>query len=160
MKILKKRIIAFLIDCFLIGILGGALQYVLRKNGIYLDYLVFALMIVLLLFKDTLCVNASIGKKIMGISIYTLAWQKPRLPVILKRTLCVITVVYLLCWKAFFVSGDFIAIFDCERERAGTFAIDKKVYKKLKEGATENGSFSAEKMTALYKEYLSDIYSK
>ena len=157
MKILKKRAIAAFIDSFLFGSAVAACQLAIP------DLLDGKGLLLILLFipffcRDFLFLNASIGKKIMGIAIYDRKFERPKLFTLFKRSFLTATVGFALLYKAKFVDGSIIGLFDFEREKTGTFVIDKKVYKKLEAQASEQNSDFAKNMTELYNAYLRDAY--
>ena len=159
MKIFKKRSIAFLIDGFVFGAILVFCQELFNKYWGYLRN--WDLLLIFLFFlRDFVFRNASLGKKILGLAVYDNNWQSPKLSVLVKRSFLTATVGYALTWKAKFVNGDFISIFDWEREKLGTRVIDKKVYRELESIAkNQNGEF-AKNMTELYNQYLRGLYLK
>ena len=161
MKILKKRAIAILIDCFIHGILMVSFLEITSLSKYTVGGSNWELLLFIpLLFKDALFRNASIGKKIVGIEIYDVNWDKPTLKALVKRSVFMYTAGYVLMYKLYFIDGTFIDIFDWERERLHTRVIDKKVYKELSEEAKKEGSNFSKKMSELYDAYLRDLYMK
>ena len=157
MKILKKRIFALIFDGFIIGALISIFQLLVPNfaDKIKLEVL---LLIVLYLFKDFTFRNASIGKKIMGISIYTIRWSKPNFSQLLKRSAVMATMGNVLYWKSKRLEGNTAAIIDWERDKLKTVVIDNEVFKKLSEEAKSlNGNY-ADNMTKLYAKYITEIY--
>ncbi len=158
MKILKKRAFAILIDSFILGFMLAGFQDLFNRWGVE-DLMEFVL-ITLFFFKDFLFINASIGKIIMGIRIYDNSWKRPKLLVLLKRNAFMITIGYIMWWKARFIDGNIINLFDWERDKLGTRVIDKKVFKQLSEEAKQLDGDYAKNMTNLYNSYLMNLYIK
>ena len=158
MKILKKRAIASVIDSFIYGML---LEMFMRcfpslrmTNGI-----VYLIMLMPFFARDIVFKNASIGKKIMGIEIYDKTWNVPKFHVLFKRSLVTNMFLYLLLYKAFFTDKNYLIALNIEYEKLGTFVIDKKFLKRLKEEAQISNRFDEKKdLTQLYLEYLKNVY--
>ena len=157
MKILKKRAFALLIDSFIFGSIIAIIQLVvpdlLKGRGLLL-----ILLFIPLFFRDIVFRNASIGKKLLGISIYNDNWEKPDMLHLARRSFFSLTFLYVMTFKCKFTDGEYISIFDLEREKLKTRVIDNNVYNELKakaEGA--NGDY-AKNMTELYNEYLRGLY--
>ena len=149
MSVLKKRAIAILIDSFILGSIIVLCDTLLQGLGASLgnfDLLLIALMI----FKDCIFKNASIGKKIMGIAIYNIKWQPPRFGVLIRRALLMQTIGYLLFCKAMLIDRNFTQLLDWERDTFGTRVIDNKLYKKLSEEAKNMGGDYVKNMNELY----------
>ena len=161
MKVLKKRIFALFFDSFILGVYYEMCRRFLPEWFSYLGSLGYVLLLSPFVLKDLVFRNASIGKKIMGLRIYDINWQKPSFSVLIKRT-CIVSVLgFAQFWRALFVNGNYIAIFDMERDKMKTFVIDKKVYKKLREDVeNETGKIDNQIMTARYNQYLRDLYIK
>ena len=159
MKILKKRATAIFIDCsILVFVMAGLAEIFKLYLPVLADWV--ELLLITLFFKDALFQNASIGKKIVGIEIYDVNWDKPTFKALVKRSVFMYTAGYVLMYKLYFIDGTFIDIFDWERERLHTRVIDKKVYKELSEEAKKEGSNFSKKMSELYDAYLRDLYMK
>ena len=154
MKVFRKRAVALLIDSFLLGALLVLTQELLNWG----DWDI--LLIILFFFKDCVFKNASIGKKLMGLSIYNSDWKAPSIKVLFKRGALMLTVGYLLTWKALAVGESLISVFDFERERLGTQVIDKRVYSELAQQAKQRDGDFSKNMTELYNSYLRDLYIK
>ena len=159
MKILKKRAIALIIDSFWFAPYMVLVLELLKFLNVPLGSWV-VLLFLPLFARDIVFRNASIGKKIMGIRIYDNDWKAPGFFVLLKRSFFVITVGYVLLWKAKFVDGEVINFFDFEREKLGTRVVDKKVYANLKEEAEQLEGDFKKNMTELYNAYLRNTYMK
>ncbi|MBQ9744291.1 MAG: RDD family protein [Clostridia bacterium] len=155
MKILNKRIMALLLDSFILGILYVLIQKSLVLCGIGLNYW-YILIFVLFFLKDFAFRNKSIGKKLLGIEIYDQNWEIPKFSLIVKRTIFMLTAGYILFLKIIFISGNKMEIFDWEEEKFGTKVIDKKILRELK-NKTQNSSLE---MTKEYNLYLISIYAK
>ena len=159
MKILKKRAIAFIIDCFVFGLLLTAIQPGFKFN-MEIPKLFFFLMVIPFFIRDVFFRNASLGKKILGIAVYDEEWKAPKLSLLVKRSAVLTFIGYFMIYKAKFVDGSYISLFDYERDHFKTQVVDKKVLEKLKVQAKgEDGDFN-KNLTRLYKEYLMDIYMK
>ena len=154
MKVLKKRAVALLIDSFLLGALLALTQELLNWG----DWDI--LLIILFFFKDCVFKNASIGKKLMGLSIYNSDWNAPSIKVLFKRGALMLTVGHLLTLKALAVGESLMSVFDFERERLGTQVIDKRVYSELAQQARQRDGDFSKNMTELYNSYLRDLYIK
>ena len=87
-----KRIIALLIDVFVIV----AFHLLLNQFFNIKSYIIF----VFLFIKDILFLNASLGKKIMGIAIFNRDFSKPTLLTVIKRSILTNTIGYLILYKA------------------------------------------------------------
>ena len=159
MKILKKRAFAVCVDSFLIGMLCESLRTSVPFFNVFEDFW-FLLVVTLYLFKDSLFRNASLGKMIMGIRIYDNNWKRPKLLVLLKRNALMQTIGYAKWWKARFIDGNIIDLFDWERDKLGTRVIDKKVFKQLSEEAKQLDGDYVKNMTNLYNSYLMNLYMK
>ena len=159
MKVLKKRVVAVLIDSFILISVLVLLQELLSIYKINIGNWDF-LIVFLFFIRDFVFRNASIGKKILGLRIYYNNWKVPNFRLLLKRSIIVSTVGYVLLWKAKFVDGCVINFFDYERDKLGTRVIDKKIYNELKaEAESKEGDFS-KNMTELYNSYLRNTYIK
>ena len=161
MKVFKKRAIAFFIDSCLICTIYTLIK--LKIPGIILTDSDLALVIIIsgLLLKDFFFRNASIGKKLLGLSIYNVYWNKPSFKVLLKRAVLMNFVGYFkVQWNATVRGGDLFELFEWEKNVVGTFVIDKKVYAKLKADAENMDGKFADNMTELYMMYLRDFYAK
>lgn len=159
MKILKKRILAFLIDALIFGLFFSFCQEALNmwfSQSIYWSLLLFLVYFV----KDFAFRNASIGKKIVGIAIYSDNWEPPDFIVLFKRTVLMLTVGFFLFWRAKFIDGTIITFFDWERDVLKTRVIDKKVLKKLQQETESESENYCANMTRLYNEYLKNFYLK
>ena len=160
MKIFKKLVISFLIDSLIIGTILVAVNKMLDFCGWNFGNWDILLLLGMLLVKDLVFRNASIGKKIMGIAIYDENWQVPKIKTMLKHSLIMPFAGFALASKAKFIDGNLIQVFDFERDRIGTQVIDKKIYRKLQEEAKTMSGDCADNMTRLYNAYLRDIYLK
>ena len=156
MKIFKKRCFAYLIDAFIYVFLLALFHEFIYTPKYELTHLIFFCPFFL---KDCIFKNGSIGKKLMGISVYDSAWNKPSFMLSLKRTVMSSGFGLALVWKSVFVGGSKMILFEWEKNVVKTFVIDKKVYKSLCADAKKmDGDFS-ENMTELYMTYLRDFYS-
>lgn len=159
MKIIKKRVLALLVDSFILGSIIAILQLIFPD--LFLDNVFWACLIVVpFVCRDFVFRNASIGKKLFGIAIYDKNWKKPTFILLLKRSFLTATVGYVLAWKYRFIDGNTLLLIDWERETLGTMVIDKKVYNELSFTAEQNSGDFAKNMTELYNEYLRRLYSK
>jgi uncharacterized RDD family membrane protein YckC len=158
MKVLKKRAIALLIDGFILGIYYEFLRLLLPENFFNLGVFSYIIIFVPFFFRDCIFKNASIGKKIVGIKVFTIDWTTPSVLLLAKRALFMATIGYVLWWKIKVTDGKMISLFDCEREKIKTTIICTKVYEELKEKAQiSEGDFRVN-MTNLYNEYLRTYY--
>ena len=159
MKILKKRAIAYLIDAFIYGFIVEFFRFIVLKlpnNPNWWLPLVF----LPIFCRDVLFKNASIGKKLIGIAIYDNDWKSPRIPLLIKRSLLVSTVGYVILLRSYSMHGDKISVIDWERDTLGTRVIDKKLFKRISEEASAMDGDYAKNMTELYNAYLRGIYIK
>ena len=150
MKIIRKRILAFLIDSFFLGSIFVLCQILFSYWRIKIGTIGYVLLFVPFMFKDLIFQNASFGKKLMGIAIYDNNWLRPKFTVLIKRTFLMLTVGYVLFWKAKFIDADFISLLNWESEIVKTRVVDRKVLREIKEQAGQDPI----KMTILYNEYL------
>ena len=159
MKVLKKRGLAYFFDFIFVMFIAVGIQSL--ANYLFDGKVQIQIPLIILFFiRDYLFKNASLGKIIFGLRIYTTKWEKPDFLLLLKRSFFVSTIGYVVLRKAKFVDGNMIAFFDYERDYFGTFVIDKKIYQKLKvEAESMTGDF-AQNMTELYNRYLRSIYIK
>ena len=160
MKILQKRIYAVVIDSMILGLYYEVVRHLIYDWISILGSIGFAILLSPFFFRDLVFRNASIGKKIMGISVFDSKWEKPKVSVIVKRDFWISIVSYGLLFKSMFSNGDYISIFDYEREKIGSAVIDDKIYEDLKKKAEKQNGDYAENMTKLYNEYLRSIYMK
>ncbi len=159
MKILKKRGLAYFFDAFIVAFIIVGIQSF--ANYLFDGKVQIQIPLIILFFiRDYLFKNASLGKKIFGLRIYTTKWEKPDFLLLLKRSFFISTMGYVILHKAKFVDGNTIAFFDYEREYFGTFVIDKKIYRKLKSEAESLEGDFAQNMTELYNRYLRSLYIK
>ena len=159
MKILKKRAIACFIDAFIYSSLLEGLRFLIPDViNFWIKIPILGITIFLPFFaRDIVFRNASIGKKLLGISIYDKQWKKPSFKLLFLRSLYSI-VLFAMFYKIVFVHGNYIGIFDSERNKFETVVIDRKVLKNLeKEAKKMKGDYCAN-MTELYNAYLRDLY--
>jgi hypothetical protein len=158
---LEKRILAILIDGFVFGAIYTLLKdFVIPEPFFKLGLISYLILFIPLFCKDMLFGNASLGKKVMGIKIYTTDWKKPTPLLLFKRALFMMTKGYLIWMKSTFAEKNDIAVFDYEREVLGTYAIEDAVCQKLKKEANaKSGSFESN-MSELYTAYLRSLYLK
>jgi len=155
MKILKKRIVAFLIDGFILGTIYELFRRAVNVLGITWSYWYLFLFIVFFM-RDLIFKNKSIGKKIIGIEIYDKDWKNPSGFLLFKRSCMMLGIGYFLLLKIIFISGNKMEFFEWETQNFGTRVIDKKIYRQLKE---ESNNSNIE-MTKLYDLYLKNCYSR
>ena len=153
MKLLTKRIIAALIDTFILGSIMVLFQKTFEFFGVNASGFSKIMVVVLFSFKDLPFRNASVGKKILGIAVYDKDFEKPTVKKTVFRSLATAVVGHVFLFKIIFVSGDIISFFDWEKT-LGCFVADKKVIKRLKLEA-ENGK---EDINEMYNAYLRSIY--
>lgn len=160
MSIFRKRVFANLIDSFIYGTIYALVQIsVPGFTNLVINSKIFVVIIFIpFFFRDILFRNASIGKKLLGISIYDRNWKPPKIRTLVIRSFCTMTIVAGIVYKSRVIDGSILDAIDWEREKLGTMVIDKKVYKKLSEEArAKKGDFS-QNMTELYCSYLRDLY--
>lgn len=161
MKIFEKRVVAILIDGFVFGAIYTLFkELVIPKQFLELGLIFYLILFFPLFCKDLFFRNASLGKKIMGIEIFDCNWKKPKGYILIKRAFLMLTVGYVIAYKSFFVDKDNFRIFDYEREKLGTYVIDKKVFAKLSEEAKEKTGPFEINMNKLYQDYLRSNYLK
>ena len=167
MKIFKKRVIAYIIDVFLMVGVSVAFDEFLYSFGLGFLEFDFLIAVVFLVFKDCIFLNRSLGKRIVGLVVYDSNWKTPKFIHSLKRT--VGTYFYIPVWtrKRIYINSsdteerkEKMTFFLWEKNVLKSFVIDKKVYKKLKADAEGMDGNFADNMTELYMMYLRDIYSK
>ena len=162
MKILKKRLFASFIDHLIIAIIMALIQYFFPW---FFDNMLGAFPILMIyspiVLRDLIFGNASIGKKMLGIRVYDIrTWKKPSVGLSILRAAASITVVQVIMYRSMRVTGDFIDVFDWERDHLHTMVIDKNVYLRLRNEAEKMKGDFAKNMTDLYNSYLSGIYIK
>ena len=155
MKILRKRSIAYLIDVIIFAVIYHFTLY--RIIDKIPEFLIF-LVICPLFFRDIVFRNASIGKMMMGISIYDKNWKKPSIWKLIKRSCLVITIGFIKHNIEMSTYGNKLAIIDWERDRIGTYVIDNSVYFEIKEKAEAMTGDFATNMSDLYNKYLREQY--
>ena len=162
MKIFKKRVIALIIDSFILGIFLVIFKEILKKLNLeQLDHKNFELLLFIpFFFRDVTFRNASIGKFVLGIEVYTNDWKKPKFIHLLRREFCMTTVGFLSSIKAMFVDGNIIDVLRWEQNVLKSFVIDKKVFKKIVNEVDKIEGDRTKKLTYLYNLYLEDLYSK
>ena len=160
MKVLKKRFFAMLIDSLIMAVILLVLSKFgfIKEDARRIDYL---WLLIVFPSRDIIFRNASIGKKLLGLRVYDTNWLAPNLIVLYKRSIATMTLSSGVAHKSKLIGdGNLISVFDFERDKLGTFVIDKNVYAKLKaEAETMNGDF-CKNMTDLYNTYLRSIYMK
>ena len=117
MGIIKKRILAFLIDFFVLA--GGIWLALTAFNLMWLfmlDYDSFILAMMLIVFKDCVFKNASLGKKLMRISVYNTHWRRPTFTALIKRTFYSHTIGLCLIVKIRFTNGSFSEFLEWEKK--------------------------------------------
>lgn len=157
MKILKKRFFAAMVDAFVFGSAVACIQLLLPNLLVKAGFLA-AFLLLSFSVRDVVFGNASIGKKLFKISVYDKSWGKPKISLLIFRSLGTMTVGYLLMIKAAFTHGEFISVFDWEKSRFGTVVIDNIVFESLSREAKQRGGDFAQSMTDLYGAYLRDTY--
>ena len=161
MGIIKKRILAFLIDFFVLA--GGIWLALTAFNLMWLfmlDYDSFILAMMLIVFKDCVFKNASLGKKLMRISVYNTHWRRPTFAALIKRTFYSHTIGLCLIVKIRFTNGSFSEFLEWEKKTTKTIVIDSDIYAKFKKEIDENGEDYSRGMTKRYNEYISYMYLK
>ena len=155
MKIIKKRAFASLIDEFLFATPIALLQLKF-PDLLAVEGWVLGILFIPFLLRDVVFRNASIGKRLFGIAIYTKDWKKPSIKCLMMRSFCTATVSYVsLC-----AGKDMLSVLDWERDTLGAYVIDMKVYKELSEKALEMSGDFSQNMSELYNAYLRDLYAK
>ena len=160
MGIFKKRFFALLIDSFIQGSFFVVCQAVFLKHFSELGNVADLILLVPFFFKDLAFRNASFGKKLMGIVVFDDRWQVPQRLILVKRTVLMSTVGFCLAWKAKFIDGSIISLFDWESQCLKTQVIERKVLKKIQEEADKQNGDRAVAMTNLYSNYLRMLYVK
>ena len=160
MKIIKKRAFAYVIDCLLICIILVASNKIFISFGVDISKFNIVILIFLSSFKDCVFINASIGKKLLGVVVCNKKWNKPTLLHSLKRTLSTFIVAPISLCRMSAFHMDKMTFLNWEKNVLQSFVIDKKVYKKLKANAEQMDGIFSDNMTELYMMYLRDIYSK
>lgn len=167
-KLLFKRIIALIVDCFVCASILSLISLFLNYPSwffvfefsvyaipISLPSIGFYLVLLAIIFKDCLFRNASIGKKIVGLVIYDKNWSIPKINVLLKRTIVMSTIGFVMFWR-FKFEGNLISFFTWERNVLKTQVVDKKTYKKIKNDAYTMDGIFEKNMSELYNLYLLD----
>ena len=158
MKILKKRGTATMIDLWVFGSILALL------NMYVLDYIPGENKIILLMLAfpacDALFGNASLGKKLLGLKIYDKFWRKPSLKVLYVRKFVTNIWGSKLFMSAAMSDKNFLPVFDLEREKCGTYVVDKEMYEEFNRKALEKGGNYTDNMCALFAAYLVENYRK
>ena len=154
MKILKKRAIALLIDGLILGVYYELLKLILPESFFNFGTVSYIVIFAPFFFRDCAFKNASIGKKIMGIEIFTTTWSKPNILHLAKRSLYITTLGYALWWKLLVSGESMVTLFEWEQKKVKTTIISKKVFKELKEKTQCGDENFQNKLLNSYNEYL------
>ena len=158
MKIMKKRLIALLIDGFILGAFYELCRLILLDAFWEFGILCYIIVFSPFIFKDCIFRGSSIGKKIVGLRVFTTKWEQPSIWLLAKRTLYMSTIGYALWWRIKLRGESMMCLFDWEQRVLGTTVIDKNVFRELKEKAQdEDGDFS-NNLLNLYNNYLREHY--
>lgn len=162
MNIIAKRVTALLIDALLFGIFYTIIIHFFPSYFWNLGSISYVIVFIPFLFKDCVFKNSSIGKKILGIQIYDANWKTLNVILMLKRTVCMQTVGYIIFIKIKFLGkrSDIMTFFDWERERLKTIVIDKKVFDRLNQEADRLPGNHVENLTKLYNNFLRKNYAE
>ena len=158
MKILKKRILATSIDYF---VYGFCFALVLESFGVIIssEAMYAVCVIPLIFFKDCVFRNASLGKRMLGVSIYTIDWQMPTMVDLIKRLFYQYIVGSFVYLRVRF-GGNWMDYFEWEIDTTKMIVIDNKVFERLKKEIEEDGANFQTEMSKRYKAYLASIYMK
>lgn len=155
MRTIEKRIAAIFIDtCIYAGILVVIFNAFGLVEVVMLNTPLFLLTMLPILFKDCLFRNASLGKKLMGISIYDTNWKKPHLWILVLRV-CLIHIRGLV----FVITHNYVKFVKLERSVLKTIVIDNNVFENFKKEVEKCNEDFVEGMTKRYNEYLSSHYN-
>ena len=114
MRLIRKRAVAWLIDVFIYAALFALLfKYVTKLFGDKGDIFYYILLIPLFA-KDCIFKNRSIGKKIMGLSVYKSNWEKASPFELIKRSFLTMVFSYIIGLKAILFGESPEAVFDWE----------------------------------------------
>ena len=157
MKIFAKRVVAFVIDVSLLIVCIVAFKYFLDYYNVPNNH-GHLLLVLPYMAKDCLFGNASLGKGIMQIAIYTNYWRKPKFSQLIKRRALMLVDGSITLIRILRKKERLIRLFEWEQERLKTVIIDRKVYKRLDALAKSEDGYYSDNMTRLYNEYLNEVY--
>ena len=157
MKVLRifiKRAMAFLIDVHIFAIYFMACQHFFPEVFKNIGTIGYLILFIPWFCRDIIFINASIGKKIFGLTILDDKWNRPDVWVTVKRSVIRMSLGHIRFIEAIFSRGRLLTHLKWEKEFLKTVVVERKVYKKLKNEAEDmQGDFS-ENMTQLYYQYL------
>ena len=154
-KLFYKRIFAYLIDGFVFAfcyeMLRDYIVIFIKTTHSWGYFLVFLPLII----RDVWFMNASLGKKILGLVVVDDNWLAPHFSTILKRSAFTGTLGFALLAKLKCKNHEIILSemeWECRYLKARV--VEKKVYNKLKTQALVGGNIDADVMNQLYYQYL------
>lgn len=162
MKMYEKRVVAYLIDIFLFAISYEVARQLLSKL-VEEPTRIATFLVIPFVFRDMVFRNASLGKKILGIVVLDLKWQKPPIRLMLKRAVLENTMGILHCYKSFFLGEKgitLISYIDWEMSNTKAFVIDKKMKMEIEKEIPASMEKREEKMSALYMKHMREAYYK
>ena len=162
MKMYEKRVVAYLIDIFLFAI-GYEVARQLLSKLVEEPTRIAIFLVIPFVFRDMVFRNASLGKKILGIVVLDLKWQKPPIRLMLKRAVLENTKGIMHCYKSFFLGEKgitLISYIDWEMSDTKTFVIDKKMKTEIEKEIPASMENREEKMSALYMKRMREAYYK
>ena len=162
MKMYEKRVVAYLIDIFLFAISYEVARQLLSKL-VEEPTRIAIFLVIPFVFRDMIFRNASLGKKILGIVVLDLKWQKPPIRLMLKRAVLENTKGIMHCYKSFFLGEKgitLISYIDWEMSDTKTFVIDKKMKMEIEKEIPASMENREEKMSALYMKRMRESYYK
>lgn len=125
MTILLKRSIAFFIDALFLGMFFTVFKKVFILLSFEPNSFSYFLLLIPFFFKDIVFRNASVGKKIMGISILNKDGSIPDFKLLIKRAFLMTGIGYIYAWKGFFIDKKYYsALIEWEEKSFGTSVVD------------------------------------
>lgn len=153
MKILTRRFLANIVDCFIVGSCAAFFQQIIFPEccpPIVFYIVVFAPY----LLRDIVWGNASVGKKFFGLCVLDDEWKKPSAKKVVMRTVVMTIFGSVLMCKSYFSTGGILNILDFEREHLSATVVHKRTFEKLKGQLSENNPNFASEMAKRYSEAI------
>lgn len=160
-KLFYKRVFAYLIDgilfAFCYELLRNYIDIFIKFTGSWGYFLVF----IPLIIRDVWFMNASLGKKILGLVVVDDNWLVPRLSTIVKRSAFTATLGFALLAKLKTKNYDkrqiLLSEMEWECQHLKARVVEKKVYRELKAQALNGENIDVDVMNQLYYQHLGAV---
>ena len=131
MAVLLKRSIAFFVDAIILGVFFSVFKIIFISLDFELNSFSYFLFLTPIFFKDIVFRNASIGKKIVGIAIFSRDGSIPDFKILIKRAFLMTIVGYFYFWKGFFIDKCYYStLIEWEDKNFGTKVVNLKALRK------------------------------